>query len=72
VDANGARALSARIEQHQHWREASAVRDGRQPSTDPDAGILVGIVGGVRLYADGLEKRLVDGAWVVSAASRTG
>ena len=72
MDANGARALTARIEQHQHWREAPAVHDGRQPATDPDARELVGIVDGVRLYAGGLEKRLVDGAWVVTVASRAG
>jgi hypothetical protein len=68
VDANGARALKARIDQHQHWREADAVRDGRQPATDPDASDLVALDVGVRRYRDGLEKRLVDGGWEWSTA----
>ena len=28
MDAAGAAALSARIEQHQHWLQAGTVRDG--------------------------------------------
>ena len=69
---NGARVLTARIEQHQQWREAAAVREGRQPAADPDAAALVAVVDGVRRYTDGLEKRLVDGAWVADVTPRAG
>ena len=79
MDAAGAGELQKRIEAHQHWRQALAVRDGRQPPADPDGQELEEIGDGFRLY--GLEeqwltvhgrpalasfrvvKRLVDGHW---------
>jgi hypothetical protein len=79
MDAAGAAELQKRIEEHQHWRQAAAVRDGRQPPADPDAEELEEIGDGVRLYGreeqlltvDGrpalvtfrVAKQLVDGHW---------
>ena len=71
MDAAGAAKLRWRIEQQQHWRQAPAVLDGRQPSVDPDMDELVSVGDGIRVYAerstsDGrmrLCKRLVDGVW---------
>ena len=50
MDAAGAGELQRRIEEHQHWRQAEAVRDGRQPAADPDAQELEEIGDGLRLY----------------------
>jgi hypothetical protein len=71
VDAAGAVRLRWRIEQQQHWRQAQAVIDGRQPAIDPDSDDLQSVGDGIRLYSarftrDGtlrLCKRLVDGVW---------
>ena len=71
MDAAGAERLRWRIEQQEHWRQAEAVRDGRQPSVDPDLYELESLENGLRLYSprmtrDGLMrlcKRLVDGVW---------
>jgi hypothetical protein len=73
VDAEGARVLRHRIEQHQHWLEAAAVRDGRQPARDPDAADLVHYAGTVRRYEPSggtpYEKRLVNGLWIAQTVS---
>jgi len=79
MDISGARALSDRIAQQQHWRQALAVQLGRQPSFDPDGHALESYCGGVRNYRaeerlevlDGrpamvtrrVSKRLIDGVW---------
>jgi hypothetical protein len=71
VDAAGAVRLRWRIEQQQHWRQAEAVTDGRQPAIDPDSDDLQSVGDGIRIYSarftrDGtlrLCKRLVDGVW---------
>jgi hypothetical protein len=71
VDAAGAAKLRWRIEQQQHWRQAPAVQDGRQPSVDPDMEELVSVGDGIRVYAQRrtsegvlrLCKRLVEGVW---------
>jgi len=79
MDVAGARALTDRIEQQQHWEQAEAVRDGRQPACDPDADELTSLRDGIRVYgtrrtttyAGGVSrlvtqvfcKRLVDGWW---------
>jgi hypothetical protein len=71
VDAAGAVELRWRIEQQQHWRQAEAVRDGRQPAMDPDSEDLEGVGDGIRIYSvrftgEGrlrICKRLVDGVW---------
>ena len=36
MDAAGAGELRKRLEQQEHWRQADAVRDGRQLPSDPD------------------------------------
>ena len=68
MDAEGAQVLRERIEQHQHWRLAAAVRDGRQPARDPDAADLVHCAGPLRRYeprgGTAFEKLLVDDLWV--------
>jgi hypothetical protein len=79
MDVIGARVLSERLAQQRHWRQALAVRLGRQPSFDPDGHALESFRGEVRTYrarqqleiADGRPvlvtrrvcKRLVDGVW---------
>jgi hypothetical protein len=71
VDAAGAERLRWRIEQQQHWRQAAAVLDGRQPSTDPDLEQLETVHDAIRLYNTRMTrqgevrmcKRLVDGVW---------
>jgi hypothetical protein len=68
MDAAGAAALRARIEQHQQWLLAGTVRDGSQDSHDPHAHCLVSLGEGVRVYADGntrFVKRLIDGTWLI-------
>ena len=78
MDASGARILHRRIAERQ-WSLAEAVREGRQPSVDPDASALEVVDGDVRIYraetvsmvVDGRPatvrrhrtKRLVDGTW---------
>ena len=69
MDANGARALLARIELN-HWGRAGAVQDGKQPSADPDADRLIEVGEGFRVYDDRREKRLVDEAWAPVALER--
>jgi hypothetical protein len=82
VHADGARLLAERIAQHQHWRQAEAVRARRQPAVDPDADALEEMYDGVRVYgretqrttvngqiavvAHRLVKRLVQGYWEAS------
>ena len=71
MDAAGAENLRWRIEQQQHWRQAEAVLEGRQPPTDPDLEQLETLDDGIRLYTSRLShgeivrvcKRLVDGVW---------
>ena len=78
----GAGELERRIAEHAHWRQAEAVRDGRQSATDPDAERLIELGTGMRLYgpeepgihtngAGGFQKRLVDGWWKVTHATAT-
>ena len=81
MDGNGARILSQRIAQQQNWEQADAVRDGRQPRTDPHLAELESFDGALRLYGpqrspeqvnghvrffnSRLVKELRDGEWVV-------
>jgi hypothetical protein len=68
MDAIGAQHLCRAIEQQRHWRQAAAVREGRQPVRDPHVSELVEFAGARRRYrsASGyvFEKRLLDGCWV--------
>ena len=71
VDVAGAKSLKKRLEQQEHWRQADAVRDGRQLPIDPDGDELEEIGDGIRLYSlrrtateiRRVCKRLVDGRW---------
>jgi len=66
MDGNGAKALSARLEQQEHWRQAHAVARGEQSATDPDAWELDELGDGVRLYSTREEHRqVVDGQAVL-------
>ena len=72
MDPAGAENLRVRLAQQAHWQEAEAVRDGRQPSIDPDSSELVRVESGMRIYAEQVIhgarvrhcKRLIDGVWV--------
>ena len=72
MDANGARELAKRLEAHEHWRQADAVRSGDQPAADPDAHALEEVGDGIRRYRREADnepsfcKRLVAGRWEVS------
>jgi len=57
----GAEALSFRLEQQAQWDQAPAVRDGRQPRTDPDAVELEEIGEGVRIYRSHEVPGTMDG-----------
>ena len=62
MDATGADQLRARIEHQTHWRQADAVRQGLQPSVDPDGYDLEELGQGLRLYAvREQQRRIVDG-----------
>lgn len=69
MDVAGARSLKAKIDARQleHWQQASAVREGHQDPTDPDAEHLVRCGDTVREYEPHLGRRyvkqLVDGRW---------
>ena len=61
MHADGARLLAERIAQHQHWRQAEAVRDRRQPAVDPDADELEEMHDGVRVYGRETQRATVNG-----------
>ena len=61
MDAAGAQELRKRLEEQAHWRQAEAVRSGRQPATDPDAHELEEIGDGVRYYGCDRQRLTVDG-----------
>ena len=79
MDTNGARHLAVRIAQQEHWERAPAVREGRQPATDPDREQLEALGDDCRIYAthvtDGgngttverFLKTLVDDSWELAA-----
>ena len=61
MDAAGAELIRQRIEQHEHWQQAQAVRDGAQSPVDPDRDELLELGNQTRIY--GLQQRheIVDG-----------
>lgn len=61
MDAAGARELTKRLAEQEQWREAPAVRDGRQPPTDRDAQQLEEVADAVRYYGRETSQTLVDG-----------
>ncbi len=79
MDCAGAEILRQRLAQQENWRQALAVRLGRQPAIDPDGHALESFRGFVRHYrarhrlepSDGgtelvtrrFSKRLIDGGW---------
>jgi len=46
----GVEALNFRLTQQEHWEQATAVHDGRQPRIDPDGAELERLDEGLRIY----------------------
>jgi hypothetical protein len=71
MDVAGAMSLQKRLEQQEHWRQADAVREGRQLPVDPDGDELAELGDGIRVYSvrrtaneiHQMCKRLIDGRW---------
>jgi hypothetical protein len=61
MDANGARELTKRLEAQAHWRQATAVQSGEQPTSDPDAHELDELGEGVRRYGIETQRMTVEG-----------
>jgi hypothetical protein len=61
MDANGARELTKRLEAQAHWRQATAVQSGEQPTSDPDAHELDELGDGVRRYGIETQRMIVEG-----------
>jgi hypothetical protein len=72
MDAAGAKELRKRLDEQEHWRQAPAVRDGRQPATDRDAGELEETGADVRYYGRETSQKLLDGrpALVISRMTK--
>jgi hypothetical protein len=61
MDANGARELTKRLEAQAHWRQATAVQTGEQPTSDPDAQDLDELGEGLRRYGIETQRMIVEG-----------
>jgi hypothetical protein len=61
VDRSGAEVLRRRIEEQEHWRQATAVQAGRQAPADPDREELQELGSGVRLYGYEQRHEVADG-----------
>jgi hypothetical protein len=61
MDANGARELTKRLEAQAHWRQATAVQTGEQPTSDPDAQDLDELGESVRRYGIETQRMIVEG-----------
>ena len=61
MDANGARELTKRLEAQAHWRQATAVQTGEQPTSDPDAQDLGELGEGIRRYGIETQRMTVEG-----------
>jgi N-acetyl-anhydromuramyl-L-alanine amidase AmpD len=61
MDANGARELTKRLEAQAHWRQATAVQTGEQPTSDPDAQDLDELGEGIRRYGIETQRTTVEG-----------
>ena len=61
MDANGARELTKRLEAQAHWRQATSVQTGEQPTSDPDAQDLDELGEGVRRYGIETQRMTVEG-----------
>ena len=61
MDANGARELTKRLEAQAHWRQATSVQTGDQPTSDPDAQDLDELGEGVRRYGIETQRMTVEG-----------
>ena len=68
MSLEGATALQLRLEQQRHWQLATAVRNGKQPSIDPDSHALVELRSNERVYTaptGPYSKRIIAGAWAL-------
>lgn len=61
MDRSGADVLRQRIEEQEHWSQATAVQAGRQARSDPDRDNLSELGFGVRLYGFEQRHEVVDG-----------
>ena len=61
MDANGARELTKRLEAQAHWRQATSVQTGEQPTSDPDAQDLDELGEGIRRYGIETQRMTVEG-----------
>jgi hypothetical protein len=61
VDRSGAEVLRRRIEEQEHWSQATAVQAGRQARADPDREELQELGSGVRLYGFEQRHEVADG-----------
>jgi N-acetyl-anhydromuramyl-L-alanine amidase AmpD len=61
MDANGARELTKRLEAQAHWRQATAVQTGEQPTSDPDGHDLDELGEGIRRYGIETQRTTVEG-----------
>ncbi|MGZ4402204.1 MAG: hypothetical protein ACXVRI_05085 [Gaiellaceae bacterium] len=61
MDRSGADVLRRRIEEQEHWSQATAVQAGRQARSDPDREELRELGSGVRLYGFEQRHEVVDG-----------
>jgi N-acetyl-anhydromuramyl-L-alanine amidase AmpD len=61
MDANGARELTKRLEAQAHWRHATAVQSGEQPTSDPDGHDLDELGEGIRRYGIETQRMTVEG-----------
>jgi hypothetical protein len=70
VGSDVSSALQIRLEQQRHWERATSVRDGEQPSIDPDSHRLIEIRTAERVYrgdAGNFVKRLSGGSWRIES-----
>lgn len=66
VGSSVSSALQIRLEQQRQWELATSVRDGEQPSIDPDSHRLIELRNAERVYrgdSGTFVKRLTGGSW---------
>ncbi len=66
MDSAGAEQIRQRIEQHVHWRQASAVVAGTPSPVDPDRDELEELGPNTRVYGVQQRHEIVDGTHALS------
>jgi hypothetical protein len=78
VVPEGFGALNFHLAQQEHWEQADAVRDGRQPKVDPDGALLEAFDTGLRVYRSREVHRTIAGGrtlvseWPIKRLDPTG